>query len=239
MDIIWDSLQQSWSGYYHCLMSTWPWALNSTHLEPAIQCYTQQENTATWWHVDYIAPLLLVLLRDSNLVICPHCNGNLFWIIFLAHCMSSSNISTYLLNARMVLTFTRMVYYTTLLLIKELILQLKKKKKVRLWLWDSLVLAFIPSSEILSRVVSLKVIYSKLMRTNENRTQLLGNGIAEMKWESRTLAFNWGSEYRSLLQWQYKDAKAVRPSKKRCRRVSGFFSPGVSGGLCSDWHCSI
>lgn len=104
-----------------------------------------------------------------------------------------------------------------------------KKKKVRLWLWSSLVLTFIPSSEILSRVVSFRVTYSKLMRnTNENRTQLLGNKVVGVKQESRTLAFNPGSEYRSLLQWQYKDAKATSPSKKRCRKVSGFFSSGVS-----------
>lgn len=47
-----------------------------------------------------------------------------------------------------------------------------------------MVLTFIPSSEILSRVVSFKVTYSKLMRNTENGTQLLGNKVVGMKWES-------------------------------------------------------
>lgn len=38
-----------------CWRSIWPYALNSTFLEPSIQYYTQQEETATWWQICYIA----------------------------------------------------------------------------------------------------------------------------------------------------------------------------------------
>ena len=113
-------------------------------------------------------------------VFCPYWNKDSRYCLPSLHWVFLPQLSSMDLRKALI---TVMLLHTSLLLIKEFILQLKKKK-VRLWLWSSLVLTFIPSSEILSRVVSFKVTYSKLMRNTENGTQLLGNKVAGIKWES-------------------------------------------------------